>query len=32
LKEEQRLMMFENRVLKMILGPERVGKTGDRKN
>ena len=28
LREELRLRMFENRVLKMVPGPERVGMTG----
>jgi hypothetical protein len=32
LREEQRLRMFENRVLKRLLGPERVRMTGGRKN
>jgi len=32
LREEHRLRMFENRVLKRELGPERVAMTGGRKN
>jgi hypothetical protein len=32
LREEQRLRMFENRVLKRVLGPERVGMTRGLRN
>jgi hypothetical protein len=32
LREEQRLMMLDNRVLTRVLGPERVGVTGGQGN
>jgi len=32
LREEHRLRVFENRVLRRILGPKRDEKTGSRKN